>query len=146
MRPETEYVARQLAAMITADDGQHPGYNVGVGIVEVEMRGMVQGIRRQILLDHAAIAKQIGDEIERQAAGVNIGATIHRAVERAISEQRTFLETTVARVVKGLVEEEVDQYARGAVQELVRSFKSALIDVAIGDVAKALAAARRGEG
>ena len=66
MKPEQEYIARQLANTVLYGDGLRGQKDTaGVGVVEVHMKGMVHEIRQQILVDHISLAGKVADEIDR---------------------------------------------------------------------------------
>lgn len=111
MKPETENVARQLARVLLDDRADHGRLdNAGVGVVEIEMRGMVRTIRQQILVDHVSLAGKIADEIERQTTGLDLDALIAKSVAAEVAR----VKATIPALVEKHVRETVNQHVHHA--------------------------------
>ena len=101
-----EYIIRQLAhAVLETDRGAidrvQSADAAGSGEVsahlDIEMRGMVQTIRREILLQHVDLAGTIADEIERQSKDVDLRSLVAGAVTRGLHQAREQIAADIAR-------------------------------------------------
>lgn len=83
-----------------------PGIDgAGGARLEVEIKGMVQNMRRQIWLDQGAWTKRIVDEIEKQAADLDLDAVIAQRVAQALQQAINNVERHVETLVKEAVRE-----------------------------------------
>jgi predicted ATPase len=125
-----QMLARQVLAMPNAD-GSEPAVSgriadAGHATVEIEMRGIIHNIRRQIWVDGAAINKRICDEIDRQAAEVDMQAEITKAVRAEITSVLHNLVATVRTRVNRLVEDSIDKQIGTLPQRIARKFADRL--------------------
>jgi hypothetical protein len=123
MKPQTEYIARQLAGLVLSDDGpsgRADGAAIGAGVVEVNLRGMTHSIRRQLLVDHVSLAEKIANEIERQTTGLDLDAL----VARTVTEEVNRLKACVPNMVRSAVE----QATRDAVHRASVAATVAVVD------------------
>lgn len=133
MKPETEYIARQLASVVLQDRGDGGRLNgAGMGIVEIHLRGMERNIRQEILLDHVHLAGYIADEIERQTKGVDLEALVRekvaREIERAEAELERTIRQAVDRSVQGRIADVVDRAATAITADVVRRFFASMTE------------------
>lgn len=117
MKPETEYIARQLAGMVLEDRDTPRGHigDAGQSIVTMEMRGMMRTIRREILIDHAELAGRIADEIEKQSSALRLDEHIAATVKREIDGIKRGLDQRIA----GIIERELNSRIQSAVHEMI---------------------------
>lgn len=108
MRPDQENIARQLAATVLySGDYRGRADEAGVGVVEVEMRGMVRSIRQQILIDQVSLAGKITDEIERQTRGVDLDAIVAKSVREEIARVKDSIPSLVRSAIAVAIEEQI---------------------------------------
>lgn len=118
MRPDQEHIARELAHTLLANLDDRPAHISGRAEVHVELRGMVHGIRRQLLVDHARVALQIADEIERQTKEVDLDAIVRAAVAREVRSIRGKIDEIVHREIASAVEAQVKIATNVAAREI----------------------------
>lgn len=109
-----QMLARQVLSM-RDPDGNEPRVSHGVAdaghaTVNVEIRGMVSNIRRQIWIDSAAINAKVVAEIERQAAEIDLDAEIVRVAREEMQRALRDLAQTVRKHVDSRVAEKVYEY------------------------------------
>ena len=130
MKPDTEYLARQLAGLVLTDDPGRGGMEqAGRGDVTatIEMRGMTQTIRRHILLDHVRVGAKVAEEIERQTASVNIDALIAETVRAEVDRCRAYMANTVREAVKACVERHIASAVETVTKGIARSVSDRLV-------------------
>jgi hypothetical protein len=136
VKPETEYAARQLAGLVLTDDGRSSGSmdRAGRGDVTatIEMRGMVQTIRRHILLDHVRVAAKVADEIERQTGEVNIDALIAESVRQEVARTVSHVDS----IVRDAVKRSVEFHIAAQVEKAARVLSSDVINRLLREVSK----------
>jgi hypothetical protein len=131
MKPDQEHIARELAYVVLAgSDGHQPAPIPGRAEVLVEMRGMVQSIRRHILIDHANVALRIADEIERQASAVDIDAMIREAVTREARYIGERIDDIVRRAIESEVTTRITRAAEVAAESIASTAASKIIQAA----------------
>jgi hypothetical protein len=131
VKPDTEYIARQLASLVLADRGDRGHLDPsGSAVVDVELRGMVTGIRQQILVDHVSLAGKIADEIERQTSKVNLDALVAENVAQEMSRIQSRLANVVSDTidswVQHFVSERVSKAMEMAASEMTRGLSERL--------------------
>jgi len=112
VKPETEYAARQLAAAVLEgdrrDDGRFFGFEDAIDpTIAIELRGMVKAIRREFLLDGAAIAERVKEELERQLNETSLQDAIVKEVKLHVANLNRSVADTVDRQMRKYVEEQV---------------------------------------
>lgn len=92
MRPDQEHVARTLASVVL--EGLHgdtptPGMRETImPTLSLDIRGIVRGMSRKVMIDSAEIARMMSEEWERQAEAIDLGAMIRDEVRRQIEETK----------------------------------------------------------
>lgn len=131
---DRNYLVQQLAYQVLHQkwdgDGNPlktptPGIEqVGTGDVrlDLEIRGMVSNMRRQIWVDQGAWTKKIMAEIERQAAEIDVNAII-------TNEVRGHLNVTL-RDLEKLITAKVNEYITSAVYDRIESLRGVVRDIA----------------
>lgn len=113
MKPDTEYHARTLAELILRDEDLDTRagrmHEEGVGQVTVEMTGMVRKIRRELLLDHASLAKTIAEEIKRKTEAVDFDRLVREAVDEEVQCVVQTIEEAITQRVDLFVRERIEQ-------------------------------------
>lgn len=116
MKPEVEHAARMLADIVRADRVEPYGRmnDAGFGEVSIELRGMVHHIRQHIMLDYAALATKVVNEIEKQVAAVDLDAEIARLVRAEVDSIRHRL--------GHMVRERIDKHVTAVIDSRVGNF------------------------
>jgi hypothetical protein len=109
-----QMLARQVLSM-REPDGRDPRVspgieNAGHAVVSVEIRGMVDTIRRQIWIDSASINEKVTAEIERQASAVNLDELVARKVRDAMANVEREVETQVRKHIESAVRERLTKF------------------------------------
>lgn len=90
--------------------------------LDLEIKGMVMGMRKQLWMDQGAWTSKIVAEIERKAAEIDVGAIIAKRVSEEVSRTVRDLEQLVAK--------KVDEYITSAVYDRVESLRNVVRDIA----------------
>ena len=133
MKPETEFVIRQLAGMILADDGRPHRVDDAAGgdvLLHVEMRGMMHTIRREIMCDHASMAAKVADEIERATGAINLDALIKEEVARAVAAAQREVRQTITDAVRATIARGIEHAVAHATKGIADRACRAVIDAA----------------
>ena len=126
-------IMRQLAHMVLeGDGGPRPGGISDAGHVAVtcELRGMVRGIRREILLDHAELAGKVADEIEKQAAAINLDELIAARVAEELRRAASTIDASIHHIVSGAIDHKSHEAASAAAGSIGRKVSRRLLDAA----------------
>jgi hypothetical protein len=124
MKPETQYQARLLADLILRDNGDGnamPRFEQGRGDVrlEVELKGMVAGIRRELLLNNAAVAKMVADQLEETCNSIDIAKVIKAKVDQVVHAELRDLDNEVRRQVQARIAEITRPYIRAKADMII---------------------------
>jgi hypothetical protein len=133
VKPDTEYLARQLAGLVLADAGDTGRLDsAGFARVSVELRGMTQGIRREILLDHVSLASSIADQIEQQTEAANLDQLVRDTVKREVERLTGQVESIVRESVKRAVETRIQGAVSRATEVIARDAADRIIGAVVG--------------
>jgi len=130
VRPDQEYTLRLLARQVLDGDGR-PSDGVGdAGRAELifELRGMVQAIRRQLMIDSAVVAKKVGDALAEQAEAFNLDAVIASEVAKQAEALKSRIPWLVADAIKRTIENAVYDRTSDLVRPLISEACGRIVD------------------
>lgn len=132
-----QMLARQVLSM-REPDGSTPRATPGIeraggATVEIDIRGMVHNIRRQIWIDSAQLNAWVTEEIERQAGAIDLRAEVAKVVKAEISQAISGLAVRAREVVGGIVRDEIHRRIGELPARIARKLTTKLWDEAFKD-------------
>lgn len=133
MNDDREYTIRLLAEQVLNLSGRepqarHPPHELTDARVHVELRGMVHNLRKQIWIDHAAVAKAVGDKLEEAMSQESLEKIVAEEVAREVADIRRTIQQTIKKVITEQVSAEVRTQCGDFPQKLVAKLYRSMID------------------
>lgn len=143
MNRDREHLVRSLCHQILEthdEEGRPPPAtssglleNAGGAIVRVEIEGIVKTMVRQIWIDNMALSQRIADEIQQQAAAINLDDLVRTKVrdsmQRAVADLQRKIDDEVQRLVRDAVREKMGKLPEQVAAKVARKLVHRAYDV-----------------
>lgn len=97
----------EAEARAAADGVRVPGLTSAEARVEIELKGMVHGLTRRIMIENAAITQMVIEQVEAAAKNINLAEVVRQEIKRAGETLRETVATLVRSEIRKRIENEV---------------------------------------